>query len=110
MSGSTATVFDASGDALVKAIKDGDTITYETMTGKPIGHGCVRMEGDNARRIAEYSRGRRTSVEIDGRAAPVLCEPARRCGTTGSAEGRPGETRLAEAEVRPVPGLEGEMS
>lgn len=83
---------------------------HPEVTGDPIGHGCVRMDEDNARRIAEFSRGRRTSVAIDGRAAPVLCETTRRCGTTGAAEGRPGETRLAEAEVRPVPGLEGEMS
>jgi hypothetical protein len=83
---------------------------HPEVTGKPIGHGCVRMEEDNARRIYEYSRGKRTSVDIDGRAAPVKCEAARRCGATGSAEGRPGETRLAEAEAQAVPGLEGEMS
>jgi hypothetical protein len=91
------------------------------VSGDPIGHGCVRMEEDNARRIAEFSRGRRTKVEIEGVAAPVLCKADRRCGAkgggatgggaTGSVEGAPGETRLAEAEAeqRAVPGLEGEM-
>ncbi|MBI2925757.1 MAG: DUF4157 domain-containing protein [Verrucomicrobia bacterium] len=53
---------------------------HTEVTGQPIGHGCVRMEEANARRIAEFSNGRRTNVTIEGRAAPVLCEPDRRCG------------------------------
>jgi hypothetical protein len=83
---------------------------HTEVTGKPIGHGCVRMEEDNAHRIAKYSRGRRTRVDIDGRAAPVLCKADQRCGATGSLEQGPGDARLTETEERPVPGLEGEMS
>ena len=83
---------------------------HPEVTGKPIGHGCVRMAEGNAHRIAKFSRGRRTRVDIDGRAAPVLCEPDRQCGATGSLEQGPGETRLAAAEQTAVPGLEGEMS
>jgi Domain of unknown function (DUF4157) len=83
---------------------------HTEVTGDPIGHGCVRMELENAERIAKHSRGRRTAVEIEGLAAPVLCRPERRCGTTGSLQGGPVETRLAQAEVEAIPGLEGEMS
>jgi Domain of unknown function (DUF4157) len=83
---------------------------HDEVTGEPIGHGCVRMDEANAQRISLYSRGRRTSVEMDGRAAPVLCDEARRCGAAAAAEAGPEETRLAEAEQPAVERLEGEMS
>jgi hypothetical protein len=94
---------------------------HDTVTGEPIGHGCVRMEEENAQRIYEYSNGRRTNVTIDGRAAPVQCEPSQQCpaSSTGGAGGSRGasletgddDTRLAAAEDQPVvPGLEGEAS
>lgn len=85
-------------------------------TGQPIGHDCVRMEEDNARRIAEFSNGRRTNVTIDGRAAPVLCETDRRCGAVpgGGASGALGEgvedSRLTVDYSQAVPGLEGVMT
>jgi hypothetical protein len=90
---------------------------HDQVTGDPIGHGCVRMEEDNAHRIADYSRGRKTAVVIDGRAAPVACSNERRCdpqpGKGASAEPAPGEngpdSRLAEASPV-VPGLEGELT
>jgi hypothetical protein len=92
---------------------------HTEVTGQPIGHGCVRMEEENARRIAEFSNGRRTNVTIDGRAAPVLCEADRRCpGSAPSTGGNRGATledpsagaeQLATSGAA-VPGLEGEMS
>jgi len=96
--------------------------THPDVTGDPIGHGCVRMAKENAQRIYTYSRGSRTRVDIDGLAAPVLCDELGRCGGTAvpepgkgaSAEPSPEagaeETRVAEAEVPVVEGLEGEMS
>jgi Domain of unknown function (DUF4157) len=83
---------------------------HDEVTGEPIGHGCVRMKTENAQRIFLYSRGRKTSVEMDGRAAPVLCDKARRCGSAAAAETGPEETRLAEAEQPAIERLEGEMS
>ena len=96
---------------------------HDTVNGQPIGHGCVRMDEENAQRIYEYSNGRKTNVTIDGRAAPVQCEPSQQCpGSTGSGGGAGGgrgasletgddDTRLAATEGQPVvPGLEGEMS
>jgi hypothetical protein len=93
---------------------------HHEVTGQPIGHGCVRMDEANAQRIYEYSNGRRTNVTIDGRAAPVLCEPARQCAGSGSGSGGGArgagletvdDTQLAAAGEQPVvPGLEGEMS
>jgi hypothetical protein len=89
---------------------------HTEVTGQPIGHGCVRMEENNARRIAEFSNGRRTNVTIDGRAAPVLCEADRRCDAApgGGASGALGEaaegTRLAADFSQAVPGLEGMLS
>jgi hypothetical protein len=92
---------------------------HTEVTGQPIGHGCVRMEEDNAHRIAEFSNGRQTNVTIDGRAAPVLCEADRMCpgskpGTGGSRgasleEPRAGTEQLATSGPA-VAGLEGEMS
>jgi hypothetical protein len=60
---------------------------YSPVTGQPIGHGCVRMDEDNAKRIFDFSNGRKTNVTIDGRAAPVDCPPERRCGATVKAAG-----------------------
>jgi hypothetical protein len=97
---------------------------HTDVTGQPIGHGCVRMAEENAQRIYEYSNGRRTNVTIDGRAAPVQCEPSQQCAGSGGGGGGAGgggargaaletvdDTQLAAAEEQPVvPGLEGEMS
>jgi hypothetical protein len=55
---------------------------HTEVTGQAIGHGCIRMEEDNALRIRTYSRGRATSVVISGRAT-VLCGASQQCGTTG---------------------------
>ena len=63
---------------------------HDEVTGKPIGHGCVRMEEANAERIARFSRGRRTGVSIDGNASPVLCEAARQCPGSGGSGGGTG--------------------
>jgi uncharacterized protein DUF4157 len=96
--------------------------THPDVTGDPIGHGCVRMAEENAHRIYSYSRGSRTRVDIDGLAAPVLCDELGQCGGTtgaGSSKGATAEptsesgaeqTRVAEAAVPVVEGLEGEMS
>ncbi|HEX6045678.1 MAG TPA: DUF4157 domain-containing protein [Pyrinomonadaceae bacterium] len=93
---------------------------HTEVTGQPIGHGCVRMDEENAQRIYEYSNGRRTNVTIDGRAAPVQCEPSQQCpgsrgggvgGGRGASLETTDDTQLAAAEEQPaVPGLEGEMS
>jgi hypothetical protein len=81
---------------------------HDEVTGQPIGHGCVRMEEPNAKRIYDFSNGRRTNVTMDGRAAPVACGASRRCGATGAALGGDQADRLATAE--PVPGLEGVLT
>lgn len=90
---------------------------HPEVTGQPIGHGCVRMEEANAKRIYEFSNGRRTNVTITGRAAPVACDADRRCagaagGSTGAIEqeGEPGDARVAQGSQAAVPGLEGVMS
>ncbi len=49
---------------------------HDEVTGDPIGHGCVRMDPDNAKRIFDFSKGKATHVTIDGVAAPVLCRPS----------------------------------
>jgi len=88
---------------------------HTEVTGDPIGHGCVRMDEPNAKRIFDYSNGRRTNVTIDGRAAPVLCDSARRCtgstgsGATGLLDRGTEDRRLAQQQT-PVAGLEGVMS
>jgi hypothetical protein len=92
---------------------------HDEVTGQPIGHGCVRMDEENAHRIYLYSDRRKTQVSMDGRAAPVLCEDDRRCaGRSGGAQGSleqdsleqgSDETRMAEA-TEAIPGLEGELS
>ena len=87
---------------------------HDEVTGQPIGHGCVRMDEPNAKRIYDYSNGRRTNVTIDGRAAPVACDESRRCaGTTGARgelETQAGAEVLASGEPEAVPGLEGLMT
>jgi hypothetical protein len=87
---------------------------HPEVTGQPIGHGCVRMADDNAKRIHDFSNGQRTNVTIDGRAAPVLCADDRRCAAAGGGgqrgelgRGRPSEA-LAQQEA--VPGQEGVLS
>jgi hypothetical protein len=90
---------------------------HTQVTGEPIGHGCVRMDEPNAKRIYDFSNGRRTNVTITGRAAPVACAEDRRCpdarpATRGGAgavtETAPGEEALAQAPA--VPGLEGVLT
>ena len=90
---------------------------HPEVTGQPIGHGCVRMDEVNAKRIYDYSNGTRTNVTIEGRAAPVACDSARQCGstrgagTTGhTAQTGPPSPSQASAETDAVPGLEGAMS
>lgn len=87
---------------------------HPEVTGQPIGHGCVRMEEANAKRIHDFSNGRQTNVTIDGRAAPVACADERKCtsaqgssGARGALEGGEAEEALASAAI---PGLEGVMS
>lgn len=86
---------------------------HDEVTGRPIGHGCVRMADENARRIFDYSNGRRTNVTIGGRAAPVACDEDRKCaaspGKTGADRGNAG-TGPRLAATPPVPGLEGRMT
>jgi len=87
---------------------------HDEVTGRPIGHGCVRMAEANAKRIYDYSNGRRTNVTMDGRAAPVACDAARRCpgseGKSSAAETVPPRAeRLAEAHAA-IPGLEGVLT
>src|SRR6185295_5067003 len=70
---------------------------HTEVTGQPIGHGCVRMDEPNAKRIYDYSNGRRTNVTIDGQAAPVACDASRQCAPagasgTGGAAGSGGES------------------
>jgi hypothetical protein len=89
---------------------------HDTVTGQPIGHGCVRMEEPNAKRIYDFSNGQRTNVTIDGRAAPVECTADRRCTspgasqTTGSLETPAADSELAANNTelqQPGEGLEG---
>ena len=88
---------------------------HTEVTGKPIGHGCVRMEEANAKRIHDFSNGRRTNVTIDGTAAPVQCNQDRQCAPpAGKATGKVGQisedtdSRMVTNE--PVAGLEGVVS
>jgi hypothetical protein len=75
------------------------------------------MEEPNAKRIYDFSNGRRTNVTITGRAAPVACEEDRRCGAApgagpGGAE-REAETGSGEGQAtfeQAVPGLEGVLT
>lgn len=94
--------------------------SHPEVTGQPIGHGCVRMDEPNAKRIFDYSNGRRTNITIEGRASPVLCTADRRCAPPAGAPqhapgGATGETpsppeREPEGLAPVVPGLEGELS
>ena len=78
------------------------------------------MDEPNAKRIFDFSNGRKTRVSIDGRAAPVLCEPDRQCGAAGGSstgsgareggESSGGAARGSAGTEEPVPGLEGEMT
>jgi hypothetical protein len=86
---------------------------HDEVTGQPIGHGCVRMDEPNAKRIYDFSNGRRTNVTIEGRAAPVSCEESRRCaksGARGESETEPSESMSASRERQPIPGMEGVMT
>ncbi|MGH9836397.1 MAG: eCIS core domain-containing protein [Blastocatellia bacterium] len=89
---------------------------HNEVTGQPIGHGCVRMDEPNAKRIYDFSNGRRTNVTIDGRAAPVACDESRQC-SRGSGKGARGtlaeemeESLFASTLEEAVPGLEGVMT
>jgi hypothetical protein len=93
---------------------------HDTVTGQPIGHGCVRMDEPNAKRIYDFSNGRRTNVTIDGRAAPVACAPDRQCAGAGSGQsGATGQRETGDevgvpsnalAQQAAVPGLEGVLT
>jgi hypothetical protein len=92
---------------------------HDEVTGQPIGHGCVRMKDENAKRIYDFSNGRRTNVTIDGRAAPVACDPDRQCKAPakskgGSAHGEldqdRGDSRIASESQDVVPGQEGVLT
>jgi len=86
---------------------------HPDVTGDPIGHGCVRMADGNAKRIFDFSNGRRTNVTVDGRAAPVACSASQQCsGTGGSSTGATGTATGAgsTAMAEPIPGQEGELS
>jgi len=92
---------------------------HDEVTGQPIGHGCVRMEEPNAKRIYDFSNGRRTNVTMDGRAAPVACEAERQCTAAsstgaGSIHGELEEGletgRMTTVFQEPIPGLEGVMT
>jgi hypothetical protein len=87
---------------------------HDEVTGQPIGHGCVRMGEANAKRIYDYSNGRRTNVTMDGRAAPVACDPARRCpgaeDKRGMEEAAPAHVTLAAETQAAIPGLEGVLT
>src|ERR1700754_1826528 len=90
---------------------------HTEVTGQPIGHGCVRMDEPNAKRIFDFSNGRRTNVTIDGRAAPVACDASRQCASAGGGSGAgatgvpstggAGPTAMLQ---EPIPGQEEEAS
>jgi lipoprotein-anchoring transpeptidase ErfK/SrfK len=52
---------------------------HDEVTGEAIGHGCIRMEEENAKRIADYHVPGVTKVVIEGR-AKVKCEESMQCG------------------------------
>ena len=91
---------------------------HTEVTGEPIGHGCVRMDEANAKRIHDFSNGRKTNVTIEGRAAPVKCEDDRKCQgkvpkpPAGEKQGAVGVPARGEAVAGrgAVPGLEGALS
>jgi hypothetical protein len=91
---------------------------HHEVTGQPIGHGCVRMDEPNAKRIYDYSNGRRTQVAIDGRAAPVACDEDRQCEPSGGSRSGGSRTELGQEnpevmlamQEEAIPGLEGVLS
>ncbi|BAP56337.1 hypothetical protein THII_2040 [Thioploca ingrica] len=93
---------------------------HDEVTGQPIGHGCVRMEELNAKRIYDFSNGRDTNVTIDGRAAPVACDADRQCSATRSTRSDSsartelnqglGEGQITTEFQEAATGLEGIMS
>lgn len=92
---------------------------HPEVTGQPIGHGCVRMRDENAKRIYDFSNGRRTNVTIDGRAAPVACAPDRQCNAPAGSRGGSvhgelnqdrGDSRIASESRDVVPGQEGVLT
>lgn len=92
---------------------------HPEVTGDPIGHGCIRMEEANAKRIFDFSNGRKTNVTIEGRASPVKCDADRKCKAAagagggqkqGALEAGPEDGALADLGAAVVPGLEGRLS
>jgi len=83
---------------------------HPEVNGKPIGHGCVRMDEPNAQRIFDFSNGARTNVTIDGTASPVLCAAERSCAAKGASLDGTGQPDIQVAEAEVVPGQEGELS
>jgi Domain of unknown function (DUF4157)/L,D-transpeptidase catalytic domain len=92
---------------------------HDTVTGQPIGHGCVRMDEPNAKRIYDFSNGRQTNVTIDGRAAPVACDQTRQCAGAGTGQGSGATSQrgaaqdvdaAALAQQPAIPGMEGVMT
>jgi len=67
---------------------------HTEVTGHPIGHGCVRMDEPNAKRIFDYSVIGSTRVEIEGRASPVECNDDRKCAKQSSLQ--QGDSTLQE--------------
>jgi hypothetical protein len=57
------------------------------------------MSDADAKLIFDYSNGRKTSVSMDGRAAPVECEPHQQCTGKG-----------AMIEAPATPGMEGVLT
>jgi L,D-transpeptidase catalytic domain len=55
---------------------------HSEVTGQAIGHGCIRMDEPNAKRIADHHTPGVTKVVIKGR-AKVACAATRQCKTTG---------------------------
>jgi hypothetical protein len=85
---------------------------HDEVTGEAIGHGCIRMEEENAHRIFLYSRGRSTNVTITGR-AKVSCAKDRQCGTTTGSVAPEAESGASMALTRPdqeAPGSAGSVA
>ena len=78
---------------------------HNTVTGQPIGHGCIRMDEPNAERIFRYSSGKATNVTITGKAT-VDCPVERQCQATGTQEGKKAALPLTHPDEE-VPGSGG---